>query len=143
MSAVEVTRSYDYPQPAERLWDVFANPETAASLDERLTFVSSQGQPGEPGSSYELEVAMGPVRLRQHIEVERANRPTLLETRTTIDGRHVAHQSAAIAGTEEGCRVTWTVRTHASRLLAGNARRKAEKELPRWLAAAEDAANRP
>ncbi len=140
MTTVEVTDSREYAQPAERLWAVFADPVTAASLDDRVAFVSSTGAPGTVDSSYELDLAMGPMRLRQRVQVVEAVRPTLLKAITLMEGRLVAVQTAHIEPTEAGCRVTWTVTMESSRLAAGQARRKASKELPRWLAAADRAA---
>ena len=140
MTTVEVTEHHEYAQPAERLWAVFADPVTAASLDDRVNFVSSTGEPGTVGSSYELDLAIGPLRLRQLVRVAEAVRPTLLKAVTSMEGRVVAVQTAHIEPTEAGCRVTWTVTMESSRMGAGQARRKATKELPKWLAAAERAA---
>ena len=139
MATVEVTNSHDYREPAERLWATFADPVIAATLDDRVTLVSMARQAGTVSSSYELDVAVGPLRMRQQVEVVEAVPPTLLKTVTSMQGRVAAVQTARIEPTETGCRVTWTVTMRASRLGAGPRRRRAKQELPKWLAAAEAA----
>jgi Polyketide cyclase / dehydrase and lipid transport len=136
MTTVEVSRDHEYMCRADQLWDVLADPVKAASLDQRTTLISTAGPTGQVGSTYELDAASGLLRTRQRIEVVKAERPAVLEGATTINGRLVAVQTAKIQPTPSGCRVTWTVVITTPRLLASTVRRKAEKELPRWLSAA-------
>jgi hypothetical protein len=140
MITVEVERVHEYDGAADRLWDVFTDPVRAASIDRRVTLVSSSGPPGDVGSSYEIDARSGLLRMRQHIEVLEAERPTFLKAATMMNGRVVAIQTTLIKPRSSGCQVTWTVTMESPRLVAGIARRKAERELPRWLEAAAVAA---
>lgn len=139
---VEVTESRDYPHSAARLWQVFTDPVHAASLDDRVALLGSAGAPGAVGSFYELDVAYGPLRLRQRVKVAEAAPPRLLRTVTTMEGHDFARQTAVIDATPEGCRVAWTVAMQPSGIAARRAQRKAREEVIRWLAAAEEAAAR-
>ena len=71
-----------------------------------VTLVSMARQEGTVSSSYELDVAVGPLRMRQQVEVVEAVPPTLLKTVTSMQGRVAAVQTARIEPTDIGCRVT-------------------------------------
>lgn len=141
MTHVEVVRVHEYIGAPDRLWDVFTDPVKAASIDRRVTLVSSSGPPGAMGSSYEIDARSGLLRMRQRVEVMEAERPTYLKAATTMNGRVIAIQTTLIRPLSVGCQVTWTVTLESPRLMAGMARRKAERELPQWLEAAAEAAS--
>jgi carbon monoxide dehydrogenase subunit G len=139
MAKVVVVRVRDYAASAADLWRVFADPEVASSLDSRVQLVGSSGDPGAVGSSYDLVVKAGPLHVEQHVVVTASAEPSLIVAETSTAGRVVAVQRAELAAVDEGARLTWTVEQQAPALLAAWARRRCQRELDRWLAAADAA----
>lgn len=136
MPEIVVSARCDYPHPPAVMWQLFADPTRVSTLDPRITVAASRGVAGAVGSSYDLSVRMGPLEIPQTVTVRKSIPEVRLEAVTAVEGRDVATQLAEFVPTHVGTAVTWTVTQRASWLLAWAVRRKANKELARWLEAA-------
>jgi hypothetical protein len=136
-----VTQHRRYPHPPGVMWQVFARPDLAAGLDARVALISQQGVPGDVGSTYEVELRLSPRRtMRQVVEVTESDPPHLLRATTHMHSKAVGDQLTELTAIEGGTLVVWTITGTSPRILRWLTRPLVNRELSRWLEAADGAA---
>jgi hypothetical protein len=131
MASLSVVREVRIDAAPDAVWRVLSTPTMQPVVEPRARLLDERGEPGTPGSSYDLKIR----GRRLHYRVKAAQPGETYDVAVEMGGRPVASQSGAIRRDGAGCYLTWTVLLEVPLLLRPLARANCNKELTKWLEA--------
>jgi uncharacterized protein YndB with AHSA1/START domain len=140
MAWLRMNRTITIAATPSQVWEVIADPERYASLDERYRLLGVAGEPGTVGSTFTIEVTRGerafPLRYVVAAVVPDQLYAVDIHVRDRLSGR----QEARLADDADGTRLRWSIESSVPMGLGWLARRTVGTELTKFMTQVQRAA---